>query len=235
MSYTPILYPQLRDLLDQGTQLVEVLPAEEYAELHLPGSISIPLKTLDANTTAGLDRGRAVVVYCWDALCDLSPRAACRLATLGFEHVYDYMPSKIDWMARGLPLEGTKATEPRAIDFAHHDVVTCGLNERVGDVARQVADSPYGFAVVLSETGVLLGRLRKSALTADPQARAEELMEAGPSTVRADTSPGELAEKLRTANLTTAVITDPDGRLLGITRLHDLHPRAPIDGGTALS
>jgi len=57
MSYTQILYPQLRDLLDQGAQLVEVLPADEYAELHLPDAISIPLKTLDANTTADLDRG----------------------------------------------------------------------------------------------------------------------------------------------------------------------------------
>jgi rhodanese-related sulfurtransferase len=224
MSFTTIFYLQLRDRLDRGAQLVEVLPADEYAELHLPGAISIPLKTLDAHTTAELDRSAAVVVYCWDALCDMSPRAACRLATLGFEHVYDYMPSKVDWMARGLPLEGTKATEPRAVDFARHDVVTCGLNEHVADVAPRVANSLYGFGLVLSDTGVLLGRLRQSALRGDPQARVDEVMEAGPSTVRADTSPGELAERLRKTNLTTAVITDPEGRLLGITRLDDLHP-----------
>ena len=51
-----------------GAQLVEVLPTQEYAELHLPRAVNIPLKTLDATTTAGLDRGRPVVVYCWDAL-----------------------------------------------------------------------------------------------------------------------------------------------------------------------
>jgi rhodanese-related sulfurtransferase len=68
MGYTQILYPQLRTLLDQGAQLVEVLPPEEYAEAHLPEALSIPLKTLDAGTTAGLDRSRAVVVYCWDGL-----------------------------------------------------------------------------------------------------------------------------------------------------------------------
>ena len=34
----------------------------------------------------------------------MSPRAACRLAALGFEQVYDYMPSKVDWLARGLLL-----------------------------------------------------------------------------------------------------------------------------------
>ena len=61
-------YPQLRRLLDDGAQLVEVLPAGEYAEMHLPNAVNIPLKTLDAATTAGLDRERPVIVYCWDAL-----------------------------------------------------------------------------------------------------------------------------------------------------------------------
>ena len=64
----PIDSPALRRLLADGAQLVEVLPAEEYTEMHLPGAVNIPLKTLDAATTAGLDRGRPVIVYCWDAL-----------------------------------------------------------------------------------------------------------------------------------------------------------------------
>jgi rhodanese-related sulfurtransferase len=68
MSYTQILYPQLRELLDDGAQLVEVLPPAEYNELHLPGALSIPLKTLDAGSAAQLDRTKAVVVYCWDGL-----------------------------------------------------------------------------------------------------------------------------------------------------------------------
>lgn len=64
----PIDYPALRRLLADGAQLVEVLPAEEYTDMHLPGAVNIPLKTLDAATAAGLDRGRPVIVYCWDAL-----------------------------------------------------------------------------------------------------------------------------------------------------------------------
>jgi rhodanese-related sulfurtransferase len=68
MTPATILHPRLKELLAQGAQLVEVLPREEYAELHLPGAVSIPLKTLDAETTAQLDRRRAVVVYCWDGL-----------------------------------------------------------------------------------------------------------------------------------------------------------------------
>jgi rhodanese-related sulfurtransferase len=68
MKPETILYPRLTELLAEGVQLVEVLPADEYAELHLPGAVSVPLKTLDAETTAELDRRRAVVVYCWDGL-----------------------------------------------------------------------------------------------------------------------------------------------------------------------
>ena len=66
--YTQIDYPRLRELLDDGAQLVEVLPEAEYAEEHLPGAVGIPLKKLDAESTAQLDKSKAVVVYCWDGL-----------------------------------------------------------------------------------------------------------------------------------------------------------------------
>ena len=53
-------------LLADGAQLVDVLPAEEYAAEHIDGAISIPLKELNRETTARLDPGRPVIVYCWD-------------------------------------------------------------------------------------------------------------------------------------------------------------------------
>lgn len=59
---------ELLRLLDAGVQLVEVLPEEDYRELHLPGARNIPLKQLDAGSTAVLDRANPVVVYCWDYL-----------------------------------------------------------------------------------------------------------------------------------------------------------------------
>jgi CBS domain-containing protein len=132
------------------------------------------------------------------------------------------MPGKVDWMARGLPLEGDKAGEPRAIDVAARDVVTCGLQDTMGAVRERVAQSRYGFAFVVSEDGVLLGRLRKAALEGDPAARADDVMEPGPSTSRPDTPPAELVAKLDRGQLRTAVLTDPDGRLLGVVRRDDL-------------
>jgi rhodanese-related sulfurtransferase len=65
---TAIDLPALRELLAQGAQLVEVLPADEYDQEHIPGAINLPLKKLDAQSAETLDRTRAVVVYCWDGL-----------------------------------------------------------------------------------------------------------------------------------------------------------------------
>ena len=68
MSLSAVDLSGVRRLLEQGAQLVEVLPPQEYDEQHLPGAVNIPLKQLDAETTRGLDRSRPVVVYCWDGL-----------------------------------------------------------------------------------------------------------------------------------------------------------------------
>lgn len=51
---------------ERGAQLVEVLPRDEYEELHLPGAINLPLKELDRATAEQLDRSRPVIVYCHD-------------------------------------------------------------------------------------------------------------------------------------------------------------------------
>jgi len=57
---------EVKRLLEQGAQLVDVLGEEEFAHDHLPGAINIPLKRLDEKTVAGLDRKRPVLVYCND-------------------------------------------------------------------------------------------------------------------------------------------------------------------------
>jgi rhodanese-related sulfurtransferase len=57
---------EVERLLAKGAQLVVVLPREEYEEEHLPGAISLPLTELDRRRAGELDRGRPVIVYCWD-------------------------------------------------------------------------------------------------------------------------------------------------------------------------
>jgi rhodanese-related sulfurtransferase len=57
---------EVRRLLDDGAQLVEVLPVDEYEEDHLPGAISLPLRRIDGEGATVLDRNLPVIVYCWD-------------------------------------------------------------------------------------------------------------------------------------------------------------------------
>ncbi|MGQ0671232.1 MAG: rhodanese-like domain-containing protein [Actinomycetota bacterium] len=57
----------VRRLLDEGAQLVEVLPAKEYQEDHLPGAINLPLRRLEGEARDLLDPERPVIVYCWDS------------------------------------------------------------------------------------------------------------------------------------------------------------------------
>ena len=64
---TPVDRNQVQRLLAEGAQLVEVLPEAEYEDEHLPWAVDIPLKTLDATSAGRLERGRPVVVYCYDS------------------------------------------------------------------------------------------------------------------------------------------------------------------------
>jgi rhodanese-related sulfurtransferase len=65
---TRIWLEQLEELIDRGAQVVEVLGEDDYAPVHLPGAINVPLRQLDEQHVAVLDRARPVVVYCWDSL-----------------------------------------------------------------------------------------------------------------------------------------------------------------------
>ena len=59
---------QVRRLMAEGGgQVVDVLPAQEYGEDHLPGAINLPLRKIEADATRVLDPSRPVIVYCWDS------------------------------------------------------------------------------------------------------------------------------------------------------------------------
>jgi Mg/Co/Ni transporter MgtE len=153
----------------------------------------------------------------------LSPRAACRLATLGFTRVHDYTPGKVDWFAHGLPGEGVRAGEPTAGSLARHDVATRPLDASAGDVRRAIADSPFGYALVLSPGGVVLGRVRKSALdTLSDGDPIDSVLEPRPQTIRPHLTEAQLAESFEAYGLRTLVVTRPDGTLIGVVRRDDI-------------
>jgi hypothetical protein len=82
----------------------------------------------------------------------MSPRAAWRFELLGFASVADYAPGKMDWLAFGLPYEGQARLAVGAVD---RDVPSCGLDERLGDVAARVGATSR--CVVLNDAAVVMG------------------------------------------------------------------------------
>lgn len=56
----------VRRLMEQGAQVVDVLPPREYSEDHLPGAINLPLRKIETEAGQVLDPSRPVIVYCWD-------------------------------------------------------------------------------------------------------------------------------------------------------------------------
>ena len=57
---------EVKQLLERGAQLVDVLGEDEFEHSHLPGATNTPPKRLEEKTVAGLDRERPVLVYCND-------------------------------------------------------------------------------------------------------------------------------------------------------------------------
>jgi len=57
---------EVRELMEKGAQLVEVLPPGEFDEDHLPGAVNIPLRRIETEAVT-LDRTLPIIVYCWDS------------------------------------------------------------------------------------------------------------------------------------------------------------------------
>jgi CBS domain-containing protein len=152
----------------------------------------------------------------------MSPRAAWRLESFGFTEVYDYVAGKQDWLAAGLPTEGTNAARPRAGDVARRDVPTCRLDDRLEEVRRRVEAAGWDACVVVNDESVVLGLLRSGELAPEGNPRIEEVMRPGPSTFRPFVSAEEMAGYMTEHNLQSAPITTSDGRLVGLLLRDDV-------------
>jgi Mg/Co/Ni transporter MgtE len=128
----------------------------------------------------------------------------------------------VDWLAHRLPVEGERAGEPTAGSLARDDAVTCRLTDTVGLVRERIKSSPYPFALVTSKHGVLLGRLPASKCDCDPELPVEQVMEPGPSTVRAHKTAATIAKTLADKQLRWAIVTTPEGELIGVAARAEL-------------
>lgn len=123
-------------------------------------------------------------------------------------------------MAMDLPFEGELGPGTRAGAVADRKVPTCGLDDKVAEVADSLESSGDDLCVVV-EDGYVMGVLEGDALS-DRSQTAGEAMSPGPSTFRPSVPKDELAHYLHHHDLDRTLITTLDGRLIGAVHLHDL-------------
>lgn len=84
---------------------------------------------------------------------------------------------------------------------------------------------------MVNPDGVVVGRLRLDRLEAAGDTTAEEVMEEGPTTIRASEELAGLLQRMRSRNVPAVVVTDSDGRLLGVLRRIDAEQALGGAGG----
>ena len=141
---------------------------------------------------------------------------------MGFERLFDYEAGKKDWGSYGLPHEGTNVAARQAGDVARADVPTCRLGESLPSVRARVRAAGWDTCIVINEQRVVLGRIGRKALAADTDEPIETAMTTGPRTVRPSIGADALLERMVTRELTSFLVTTPDGRLVGLVRRQDL-------------
>lgn len=220
---------EVQRLLEEGAQVLDALPPEDFAKRHIAGAINVPLEKFSAELNAGLDAPRPTVTYCADNQCDLSARLAARLIHEKFSQVYEYAASLADWTAYHLPIEGEEANVLHAGDLARREFPTCRPDERVSEVVERLGE--HSLCAVVDEDGVLLGRLRREDIEGNADATAGEIAHPGPSTFRPDVPVGEMAEWFGRRNVDAFIITTPDGKPFGLLYRADVErPDRPIAG-----
>lgn len=90
----------------RGIVVLDVRSAEAYARRHIPGALSLPGRTITAETTAHLSKDDVLVTYCWSPGCNGSTKAAAALAGLGFK-VKELIGGIEYWVKEGFPTEGS--------------------------------------------------------------------------------------------------------------------------------
>src|SRR6516225_10993110 len=99
----PVSRIELLDRLRAGTATVlDVRPADEFQQGHLPGALNIPLAQLERRL-AELPPDREIVAYCRGAWCVLSFEAVAALRQRGYQarRLEDGFP---EWKVAGLPI-----------------------------------------------------------------------------------------------------------------------------------
>ena len=136
--------------------------------------------------------------------------------------MHDYAAGKTDWIAVGLPFEGTARL---AGLFTRRGVATAAERTPAGEALHRLDTQGFGPVLVLNQAGVVMGAAHRNALAAAPAgAETGTVMRFGVSTVRPSEDAAALAHRMGHAEVTRVVVTRPDGTLVGLFFAADVTP-----------
>lgn len=119
-------------------------------------------------------------------------------------------------MGAGLATVRADHSERRALDDTERNPPTCAPDDSVEHAVARVQGATL---VVVNEQRIVLGRLRVSMARAGGDRRVEDVMEAGPTTVRAHEQLIPLLERMARRRFDEVIVTTPEGELLGVVHL----------------
>jgi glyoxylase-like metal-dependent hydrolase (beta-lactamase superfamily II) len=115
-TLTPLTPANVQGLVDAGGAVVDVRKVVDFAAGHIPGSLSIELRSVFASWLGWLTDPDQPVVFILDDDQDESDLVRQAL-TIGHDKLAGRLGRGIDaWTAAGLPVETTELIEPDAID-----------------------------------------------------------------------------------------------------------------------
>jgi len=146
---------QLKQMADEGRDfvLIDLLPAEYYEEVHLPGAVNACIYdvTFLSDVSALVqDKGRTIVVYCNSATSRAGDMAMQKLNEDGYTSIYIYKGGTTDWRRAGNPVEGAN-TGKNFTPVVEERVYTVDIAESVIEwTGRNITGAHYGTIHILS-------------------------------------------------------------------------------------
>lgn len=122
LAYHTDAWDVAEDLRNGVTDIVVIDARNEaaYRDAHIPGAISFPHRTMNADSTQSLDRNKTYVTYCDGIGCNASTKGAYKLASLGFK-VKEMLGGLDFWRRDGNPI----ATGNEAGSMTASDAIAC--------------------------------------------------------------------------------------------------------------
>lgn len=115
---TVVTADKAKELHDKGTMVIDARVANEYADSHIKGAISVPYKEKSAKapdfdasqdswdmSKLPADKNTPMIIYCNAGECWKSYKAAKMAVKAGYKKVYWFRGGMPEWKAKGYPSE----------------------------------------------------------------------------------------------------------------------------------